>query len=71
MACIEKTNKKIAAWQENLEKLKNGAFGDIENPDKIFETLARYWKAQFEADYPFAVENMLYFEELLRERSKK
>lgn len=53
-------------WQENLEKLKSGGFGDIENPNECFATLARYWKAQAEAGYPYAVENMTYFDCLLR-----
>lgn len=71
MADITKTNEKIMAWEENLKKLKSGAFGDIENPDDCFATLARYWKAQAKAGYPFAVENMNYFDQLLRERGER
>ena len=58
-------------WLENLEKLKNGAFGSVENPDECCNTLARYWKAQAEAGYPYAVQNMLYFEEMARRGNEK
>ena len=58
-------------WLENLEKLKNGAFGSVENPDEWCNTLARYWKAQAEVGYPYAVENMLYFEEMARRENEK
>lgn len=62
-----KRKNKQATWEKNMKKLKSGKFGELGSSPKCFETLARFWKAQAEADYPLAVENMLYFEHLLRE----
>ena len=62
-----KKKSKQAIWEKNMKKLKNGKFGELGSSPKCFETLSRYWKAQAEADYPLAVENMNYFENLLRE----
>lgn len=60
MADITKANEQIAAWDDNLEKLKNGVFGAETSP----EALVRYWQAQAEAGYPGANDNFLYFLEL-------
>ena len=49
-------------WLRNLTSLKRGEFG---NPEK-FETMVAYWKAQAEAGYPLAEENVRYFEEMAR-----
>ena len=51
----------ITAWEENLEKLKNGVFG----AETSLEALARYWKAQAEAGYPGANDNFMYFSQLI------
>lgn len=61
MADITKLNEKITAWDNNLEKLKNGDFGDLKVTGQCAKTLAAYWKAQAEADYPGADDNFLYF----------
>ena len=44
-----------------MEKLKAGDFGDLKVTGQCAKTLARYWKAQAEADYPGAYDNFLYF----------
>lgn len=59
---IKKTNEKHRKWNKNLIMLSSGGFGDINSP----ETLLAYWKAQAEAGYPFAEENVRYFEEMVR-----
>ena len=54
-------------WIKNLNHLKNGDFGD---PTQA-ETLLRYWRAQECAGYPYANENVKYFEKMVeRERCK-
>ena len=70
MADITKVNEQICAWQKNLEKLKNGEFGKI-NSKAIYKTLLEYWKAQAKANYPYASENVKYYEELVRTNTKK
>lgn len=50
-------------WEKNLENLKSGALGDPANP----ETLLRYWQSQERSHYPFARENVEYFESVLRQ----
>lgn len=57
---------KHLAWAVNLDSLTAGAFGDPLEP----ETLLRYWKAQEAAGYPYASENVRYFEEQV-EKSEK
>ena len=47
-------------WNKNLEHLMNGGFGDTTKP----ETLLNYWYAQKSAGYPYASENVKYFEEI-------
>ena len=50
-------------WLRNLTSLKMGEFGiDTKSP----KTLLAYWKAQAEAGYPFAKENVRYFEDMVR-----
>ena len=46
-------------WAVNLDSLTAGAFGSPQDP----ETLLRYWKAQEMVGYPYASENVRYFEE--------
>ena len=53
-------------WAKNLEMLKSGALGD----DTLHETLLRYWKTQEEADYPYASENVKYFEDIVRKKAR-
>ena len=65
MADITKANEQIAAWDKNLEKLKNGDFGAYKMPGEAEKALARYWRAQAEAGYPSADENVRYFESLI------
>lgn len=50
-------------WAINLDGLSAGAFGDPHDP----ETMARYWRAQAEAGYPYASENARYYEEKMKE----
>ncbi len=49
-------------YKRNLENLVQGTLGDPAKSD----TLLRYWQSQERAHYPFAHENVAYFEELLR-----
>ena len=49
-----------ALWQRNLENLKAGTLGDPSNP----ATLLRYWQCQERAHYPYARENVEYFNNL-------
>lgn len=65
MADITKSNEQIAAWDKNLEKLKNGEFGAYKLPGESEKALLRYWRAQAEAGYPSADENVRYFEQLV------
>jgi hypothetical protein len=70
MADITKANEQIATWNKNLEKLQNGAFGDVDADNEIisYHTMLRYWKAQASAGYPYADENVKYFEEATKGR---
>ena len=50
-------------WEKNLENLKSGALGDPTHP----ATLLRYWQCQERAHYPYARENVEYFQSALRD----
>ena len=64
--CEIKESDYSCLWIRNLTSLKMGEFGiDTKSP----ETLLRYWKAQAEAGYPCAEENVRYFEEMVRKES--
>lgn len=52
-----------ALWERNLENLRAGTLGDPASPT----TLLRYWQGQERAHYPFARENVEYFEDMVRE----
>ena len=52
-------------WQRNLANLESGTLGDIKSP----LTLLRYWQSQERAHYPFARENVEYFEALTKEQA--
>ena len=58
-----------AVWNKNMEMLKSGGFGSM-NGEECYKTLVRYWKAQEEAGYPMASENVKYFEDILRKENK-
>ena len=53
-------------WLRNITSLKMGEFG-IDT--KSAETLLKYWKAQADAGYPYAEENVRYFEDIVRKES--
>jgi hypothetical protein len=61
------TDEKSRLWNENVRMFNNGNFGSL---DKA-ETYLNYWKAQAEADYPLAEENVRYFEKLVRKENLK
>lgn len=66
---LRKTSEqgKQDVWLRNLTSLKMGEFGiDTNSP----ETLLSYWKAQAEAGYPIAEENVRYFEDMVRKESR-
>ena len=67
--CIEDSSVE-RRWEENLQRLKNGLFGEYTLAEEYPQTLLRYWKAQLDAGYPNAKENVLYFEELVRKEGK-
>lgn len=46
--------------------LKSGALGDITSP----KTLLKYWQMQESAGYPYASENVKYFEDMARKESE-
>jgi hypothetical protein len=50
-------------WEKNLQNLQSGALGD---PAKNV-TLLRYWQCQERAHYPYARENVEYFQSAVRE----
>lgn len=61
LEALQKPSKE-SRWGLNLENLKAGTFGDPED----YETLLRYWKAQEDAGYPYASENVQYFTDLVK-----
>ena len=62
---IIRSDNKAEIFDRNFKKLTSGEFG---NPEK-FETMVAYWKAQAEAGYPYAEENVRYFEDMVRKES--
>lgn len=60
-------------WVKNLDRLMNGEFGKYNTKvfGKCAETLARYWRAQAEADYPGANDNFEYFMSCIKERENE
>lgn len=56
------------AWCENLERLRNGFYGEMMSDPKV---LLSYWKAQSEAGYPCAEENVRYFEDMVRKNERE
>ena len=62
---LEEQRDKI--WQQNLENLRLGALGDVNDP----ATLLRYWQYQERAHYPYARDNVEYFTMLLDSKAKE
>lgn len=54
--------QRATMWELNLQNLSNGSFGTTNDPT----TLLRYWQAQERAHYPFARENVNYFEDIVK-----
>ena len=54
-------------WEKNLQNLQAGTLGD----PKLPATLLHYWQIQERVHYPFARENVEYFESLLKKESEK
>lgn len=52
-------------WEINLSNLESGTLGDRNNP----ATLMRYWQLQDKAHYPYARENIEYFQDMLNSES--
>lgn len=67
--CIEDSEVE-RLWKRNLEFLKSGGFGEYTVAEEYPKTLLRYWKAQAEAGYPNAIDNVRYFEEIIRKDSE-
>lgn len=61
----EKAVERAVVWEKNLEGLQNGVFGEIATYDEATtnQTMLNYWQAQERAGYPYASENVKYFEE--------
>ena len=66
--CIE-DGEKERIWERNLETLRNGGFGNFTLAEECPKALLQYWKAQAEAGYPNAIDNVRYYEEIIRKDS--
>lgn len=53
-------------WEKNMEHLQSGGFGPVDE----FQTLLLYWRAQERAGYPYASENVKYFEEMVEKENR-
>lgn len=53
-------------WEINLTNLERGTLGDKESPT----TLMRYWQLQDKAHFPYARENVEYFQNMISHSSK-
>lgn len=56
--------QRAVLWERNLDNLRAGTLGDPTDP----RALLRYWQSQERAHYPYARENVEYFEEMLAEK---
>jgi hypothetical protein len=54
-------------WRQNLENLRAGTLGDPTSP----ATLLHYWQCQERAHYPFARENVEYFQSAINEQTRR
>jgi hypothetical protein len=52
-------------WEINLTNLERGTLGQKDNP----ATLMRYWQLQDKAHFPYARENVEYFQDLVNRQS--
>ena len=52
-------------WEINLTNLERGTLGDKTNP----ATLMRYWQLQDKAHFPYARENIEYFQDMINRQS--
>lgn len=52
-------------WEINLTNLERGTLGEKDNP----ATLMRYWQLQDKAHFPYARENVEYFQDLVNRQS--
>lgn len=63
--CIEDIPN-TTVWDNNLARLKTGEFGEPSSAEAIL----KYWQAQLDAGYPNAIDNVRYFEEIVRKESR-
>lgn len=63
--CIEDAEAEHK-WEANLARLRIGLFGEYTVAEECPKTLLKYWQAQLEAGYPNAIDNVRYFEEIVR-----
>ena len=56
-----------ALWEINLQNLERGTLGARENP----YTLMRYWQLQDKAHFPYARENVEYFQDMINRNMGK
>lgn len=54
-------------WEANLENLERGTLGNKEDP----QALLRYWQLQDKANYPYAKENVEYFQDIINKNTTK
>lgn len=54
-------------WEINLTNLERGTLGDRESPS----TLLRYWQLQDKAHFPYARENVEYFQDMINRQMEK
>lgn len=59
---IDAEKDRESLWELNLQSLQSGTFGNPADPT----TLLRYWMAQENAHYPYARENVEFFETQIR-----
>ena len=57
-------------WEKNEELLRYGAFGSLYG-EECYYTMLEYWKAQAQAGYPYASDNVKCFELMIAERNKQ
>lgn len=56
-------------WEKNEKRLRYGEFGSIYG-EECYYTMLEYWKAQEQAGYPYASDNVKCFELMIAERNK-
>lgn len=63
-ASIDIESSRANLWQENLKSFQMGAYGNPADPN----TLLTYWRNMEKAHYPYARENVDYFESLVKQQ---